>query len=194
MTYRQGTDREARARPRVPKVACKNPSVESVPLSATLPRIWVVRAGHQGKYGELFRSQSIVALSIEFNHPASRATAAALVAAGYSPGNAPSLAAVLRRFAVDLKVAESVISPISGQQRYLVGMVTSDYRFVINGDEPGLQHLRDVSWQAELQASEFPIQLRRSLGSPMVFYLPAAQRDLTSFLHEQGLLTAHVEN
>jgi predicted Mrr-cat superfamily restriction endonuclease len=136
----------------------------------------------------LFRSRSIVAVPIEFNSHASLATADALVAAGYSPGNAPGVAALLRRFALDLEVGEFVISPVSGQQRHLIGMVASDYRFVLNEDNPGLQHLRDVSWYAEVPASEFPIQLRPTLGSPMVFYLPAAQHHLRSFLREQGLL------
>ena len=174
-------------REKTPFLACENLSVLSVPQPGIPPpRIWVVRAGRGGKYIDLFRSRSIVAVPIEFNSHASRATADTLIAAGYSPGNAPGVAALLRRFALDLEVGEFVISPVSGQQRHLVGMVASDYRFDLNEDEPRLRHLRDVSWQAEVPASELPIQLRRTLGSPMVFYLPAAQGDLRSFLHERG--------
>jgi predicted Mrr-cat superfamily restriction endonuclease len=172
-----------------------NPSVHSVPQPViSSPRIWLVRAGRGGKYIDLFRSRSIVALPIEFNSHASLATAASLVAAGYSPGNAPGVAALLRRFALDLEVKEFVISPVSGQQRHLVGMVASDYRFVPTADYSELHHVRDVSWQAEVPASEFSVQLRRTLGSPLALYLPAAQGELTSFLHEQGLLSGATDD
>lgn len=97
------------------------------------------------------------------------------------------MAALLRRFARDLEVGDSVITPVSGQQRFLVGTIASDYRFAHEG-EPGLRHRRNVLWQAEVPASNLPGQLRRALGSPMVLYLPAAQGDLRTFLHEQGLL------
>ena len=52
-----------------------------------------------------------MAVPIEFNSHASRATADALVAAGYSPGNAPGVAALLRRFALDPEVGEFAYQP-----------------------------------------------------------------------------------
>jgi restriction system protein len=151
-------------------------------------RVWVIRAGKGGKYADLFWARSIVALAVDFRADASEATAAGLTEAGVAAGNAPPVAALLRRFALELEVGDVVVCPVSGQKRYMIGRVASDYRFVDDEGDTGLHHLRSVTWQGELTASDLPLNLRRTLGSPMMLYLPAAQEQLMSHVMGSGAL------
>jgi predicted Mrr-cat superfamily restriction endonuclease len=104
-------------------------------------RVWVIRAGKGGKYADLFWARSIVALAVDFRADASEATAAGLTEAGVAAGNAPPVAALLRRFALELEVGDVVVCPVSGQKRYMIGRVASDYRFVDDEGDTGLHHL-----------------------------------------------------
>jgi predicted Mrr-cat superfamily restriction endonuclease len=160
--------------------------VQNLGQSNTPQQIWVVRAGRGGSYADVFLSRSIVALPVVYEADAREATTEAVAAAGHPAAKAPVVAALLRRFATDLREGDTIISPVSRQQRHLVGTIVGGYRFVAVEEDPGLRHVHAVDWRGEFSTAWIRPGLRSVLGSPMPLYRPAAQEELWAVIRDLG--------
>jgi restriction system protein len=91
-----------------------------------------------------------------------------------------NVASVLWRFAKVIKVGDNVVTYDSAKREYLLGEVTSEYRFVDNRGEHA--HVRDAKWNLRVQRDTLEVATRNSLGSTLTLFLipPDAIADLES--------------
>lgn len=88
-------------------------------------------------------------------------------------------ASVLWRFAKVIKVGDTVVTYDPTKREYLVGEITSDYRFQPKrGDHP---HGRDVSWHHRVSRDLLSVPTRNSLGSTLALF--AIAEEATKELH-----------
>lgn len=86
------------------------------------------------------------------------------------PGTNQNAASVLWRFSHVVKSGDTVVSYHPAKREYLVGEITSDYRFDLKRfkDHP---HVRDVKWIARVSRDALNVSTRNSLGSTLTLFL-----------------------
>lgn len=77
---------------------------------------------------------------------------------------------MLSRFRFAMKVGDSVITYNSELRKYLVGEITSDYRY--KSDSPGgYNHIRDVEWKGSVSRDDLSVETRNTVGAIMTLFL-----------------------
>lgn len=133
--------------------------------------MWMVRAGPKARYIDEFRDKSIVAIGWgQLNDLSSIETREELAAAisrawpEWPTGKIRNATGQIFRFARELQIGEHVISYAPESRTYLLGVISSAYRYDENtvGE---LFHVRSVKWNLEVDRDALSIATRNSLGS-----------------------------
>jgi restriction endonuclease Mrr len=145
-------------------------------------RLWVVRAGENLRYRDVFRDRSVV--GIHFNWSKSSkdlltagrdelATEAAQLDPDLAPGAVPGVAGQLWVFAHELAIGDLVLTPGDRGHTFDLGRVTGDAARAPEGAP--LSFTRSVDWTAmEVKASSLRSDLRNSLGGIQTVFAPRA--------------------
>jgi predicted Mrr-cat superfamily restriction endonuclease len=153
---------------------------------STAGAIWVIRGGRQGQLLDTFLSGSFVGIDVPGVGDVTSLTTAdvteRLVGSGMTEGKATGLAAVLDSLATRVQAGDIVITPEKGSAEYRVGLITGSYEFAHG---IACAHRRKVRWLGALGRDEIPDSFRRTLGSPMPLYRPAAQDKLDVLIRQK---------
>ncbi len=84
-------------------------------------------------------------------------------------GKNQNVASVLWRFAHVAKVGDTVVTYDAAKREYLLGEITSAYRF--ESDRKKHPHIRDVKWQQRVSRDVLSVATRNSLGSTLTLFL-----------------------
>lgn len=88
---------------------------------------------------------------------------------GSKPGKNQNIASVLWRFAQVVKPGDTVVTYDPTTRDYLIGEITSDYRF--EPSRPGHAHVREAQWRARAPRDILTVATRNSLGSTLTLFL-----------------------
>ena len=141
--------------------------------------VWVVRAGPGGRHAEAFERAGIVAVSVE-GVPSivgltwEEVSAQATRQPGENPARARGHAAMLYRFANELKTGDLVLTPEPDGAGLLVGRLINDYEYREHAAD-GHRHVRRVEWLGHVSRSDLSQQARQTIGAPMAVFKPGAQ-------------------
>lgn len=98
----------------------------------------------------------------------------ATVYPGSKPATNQNAASVLWRFSRVLKVGDAVVTYDPTKREYLLGEVTSDYRYEPKRSKEH-PHTREVTWEARVSRDALSVATRNSLGSTLtLFAVPEA--------------------
>lgn len=131
--------------------------------------MWMVRAGEGAFFVDEFRQKSIVAIGWEdvgdLSGVSDYQAIRRLVEDAYpdaKDGNKSASAGQLRRFRLEFKVGDRVVSYDPQKRSYLVGEITSDYQF-----KPDLRfpHIREVKWLGEIARDSLSPSTKNTLGA-----------------------------
>jgi predicted Mrr-cat superfamily restriction endonuclease len=149
------------------------------------PPVWVIRAGRKGQHARKFFEGSLVGLGLEdigsvqglSAHEVRDRMAEALNALP----KAQTYAAILFRFANELRIGDRVATPNAEDGTVLFGLVAGEYFYAPDSPVPGCSHLRQMTWLAALRRERLPRAVLRSIDTPMPLFFPGNQvglRDL----------------
>jgi restriction system protein len=138
----------------------------------------MVRAGEGGYLVDEFQERSCVAVGWERVGDLTSVTSLAEVRAAVAkafpeakPGNVIITGSTLHKFRSVVRISDHVVTYDPGKREYLLGTVTSDYRY-----EPGSfehhPHLRDVSWTGRISRDALSPSSKNTLGSPVTIFEP----------------------
>jgi restriction system protein len=142
--------------------------------------VWIVRAGPAAEVAAAFEDHSIIAVGypelgdltgLEWPDLVARAAAALPEISG----KVYQVAAMMRRFAINISEGDCVATAVSGTGDLLFGIVIGPYEY---RDAPGLgdyPHIRRVSWVGRLRRGDLPPEVIQGLRSPQTVFQPAAQ-------------------
>lgn len=149
-----------------------------------MKRAWVVRAERNGRLYDAFKENSLMAIGWREIGPLttlnSREKIAGLVAKTWPEWKPQALAMAagqLHRFRNEMQVGDTVVTYDPGRRVYLLGEITSDYRWdeSVDPDDP---NVRSVSWKGEISRDLLSIRSRNSLGAiSTLFLLPREVAD-----------------
>jgi restriction system protein len=145
---------------------------------------WMVRAGEGGSLIDEFALGIVSVGWDELNEAVTAKSQAELrdrLAHAYpnsKPGAHQNAASVLWRFAKVLKVGDTVITSDPTRREYLIGEITSDYRY--DASRSTQRHVREVKWLHRVSRDILKVATRNSLGSTLTLFLipPEALADL----------------
>jgi len=86
-----------------------------------------------------------------------------------SAGRKANAIAVIHKFRSVVAIGDTVITYDGGAREYLVGRVTSDYRFEEGAIEE-YSHLRDVRWESRVDRDRLSAASKNSLGSTLTLF------------------------
>lgn len=137
--------------------------------------MWMVRAGQGGYLIEHF-AKGFVAIGWEGMGDLTSFTTRELLRTRYDQvrpgepdGRAVNAVGVMHKFRAVVKVGHKVISYDPQEREYLVGTVTSDYRFQ-PGVVPDYDHVRNVTWNGRVGRDGLTVGTRNSLGSTLTLF------------------------
>lgn len=138
--------------------------------------VWMVRAGEGGwRIGE-FRSRSIVAIGWqEMGDMSSLKTREDFVRQigriypDNSKAQTSTSAGMAFRFVREMKIGDGVVTYDPSERRYLVGELTSDYRY--DSDQPDGPNVRNVRWRGQVPRDSLSVSARNSLGAIATLFL-----------------------
>lgn len=132
--------------------------------------VWMIRAGQGGYLVEDFAAKNIVAIGWnqlgDLTMLRSRDAIKELCRQTYpkdKPGKVVTSASVVHKFRNVIQEGDGVVTYDPNTREYLVGEITSDYRFdstVI----PDHANVRDVAWRSRISRDALPGATRNSLG------------------------------
>ena len=159
-------------------------------VTAAAPTVWLIHAGRQAVYASFFWNEGVVALGYGWVGPLDHISHADVVErlerVVTPAAKATGIAAMLERFYDEVRLDDLVVVPDSPNRRYLFGRVRGEYAFVPDEALVDIAHRRPIEWMAAVSRDELPLQVRRSLGSPMQLYRPGAQNAILSLPHWTG--------
>lgn len=138
-------------------------------------RVWMVRAGREGRYEELALDQDVCVIGWSelgaIQPSASRDDLKASIAAVYGEASAPSLASQagqIYRFVNDIAVDDLVVLPLMTASAHVaIGRISGDYAYREDPPFEGTdaRHTRPVEWLARsLPYERFDSDLREAFG------------------------------
>ena len=147
-------------------------------------RMWMVRAGRNGRWAEAFLSERVVGLGWEALGDSTRfSTKAAMLSAmmrAYpekTEGQAASGVSQLWRFQRELSIGDDVVTYESGTRLYHLGKITSEARYV-PGEIEELTLRRSVDWNASASRDTLGDDTKNRLGSTItLFKVPVSAAD-----------------
>lgn len=137
--------------------------------------MWMVRA----EGGTLFQafSAGVVAVGWEkvtdLSEARSRDRVREFYEAAYpedSPGKAANAIGVLHKFRSTLEVGHRVLTYSPDDRQYLVGDITSDYRYSSAEVGAHWSHVRDVTWLGRVRRDDLSQSTRNTLGSTLTLF------------------------
>lgn len=154
---------------------------------------WMVRAERGGRLFDLFKDKSVVAIGWSeigsLDDLASRDKIASQVAKQWPewhPQKVSMSAGQLHRFRNEMEIGDRVITYDPGRRVYLLGTISSDYRFdpSVDPDDP---NARSVAWDGEVSRDLLTVATKNSLGALSTLFLvpESAAADLERALETQ---------
>lgn len=148
--------------------------------------VWMVRAGEGGHLVDEFAKGVITVGWDELGDATTMKSQTQLreklaaVYPGMKPGAHQNAASVLWRFAKVLKVGDTVVTSDPARREYLIGEISSDYRYEERRKDH--RHARDVKWLHRVSRDVLHVSTRNSLGSTLTLFLipQEAAQDLLS--------------
>src|SRR5437868_5984223 len=138
--------------------------------------VWMIRAGQGGYLAEEFGNKNIVAIGWsqlgDLTNLRSREEIWDLCRKTYpkdKPGKVITSVSVLHRFRNVIQKGDGVVTYNPNNREYLVGEITSDYRFDPNAisEHP---NIRSVTWQSRVSRDALPSSTRNMLGSIITLF------------------------
>jgi restriction system protein len=138
---------------------------------------WMVRCGRGGRFFDVFRDRSIVAVGWatvgDLSSFRTRDQFVAAVRRGY-PDFTDQAALVggsqLFRFAIEFTEGDRVVTYDPRARRYLCGELIGPYIFDANEENEGLRNQRPVRWGPEIARDAISQASRNSLGSTLTIF------------------------
>ena len=142
--------------------------------------VWVVRAGPGGEHACLFEEAGFVAiqdLGVGDLSDGSRREIALRVAQALPADSTKvfQVAAMFRRFVLDIRVGDRVLTPDSQAGEIIFGEVSGEYEHEVGPRAPGYVHVRAVHWLGRVKRSELAREMLGALSAPQTVFQPAAQ-------------------
>lgn len=137
--------------------------------------VWMVRAGEHGRLIEEFE-KGFVAIGWHAMGDLGSIQTPDQMRAAYmraypnaKAGSVGNAAAMAFKFAKVIAVGDHVISYKRVERKYLVGEITSNYRYQpgVVGDYP---HIRQVNWTGRVERDSLPSSTRNALGSTLTLF------------------------
>ncbi len=137
--------------------------------------MWMVRA----EGGTLFEKFSVGLVAVgwsglgDLSEAGSRDRVRELYENGYpgeSAGKTANGIGVLHKFRSVLEPGHKVVTYSPDDRQYLVGDITSDYRFSLAEVGPDWPHVRDVSWLGRVSRDDLSQATRNTLGSTLTLF------------------------
>lgn len=133
--------------------------------------IWMIRAGSQGLYLDVFESGQ-VAIGYDVAEDLSKTRSLDDVKAAYLKANPGSskietavAAGVIEKFLRVIKEDDPVVTYDPGQRVYWIGRIAGPYQFQSTGDTP-VPHRRKVVWEnRHVSRDDLPAKTKYSLGT-----------------------------
>lgn len=132
---------------------------------------WVVRAERNGRLFDAFKEKQAIAIGWSeigsLSDLTDRSQIAARVVAAWpdwKPQAIAMAAGQLHRFRNEMAIGDFVVTYDPGRRVYLVGTVSSDYRWdeVVDPEDP---NVRSVKWKGEVSRDLLSVRSRNSLGA-----------------------------
>jgi len=143
---------------------------------------WVVRAGRKGRYASEFEIGGSVAIRFQPVGDVSgmsRSQVTELVALK-RPGKKQRIfadAGMLYRFANEIEVGDTIITPDGGTRELLFGEVAGPYEYRRIPAVSDFQHVRKVGWLGRCPRDDLPEKVLSSLGSRQTVFEPKGHED-----------------
>jgi restriction system protein len=163
--------------------------------------VWMIRAGQGGYLVGDFANKNIVAIGWnqlgDLTKVRSRDGIMKLCRQTYpkdKPGKVVTSASVVHKFRNVIEQGDGVVTYDPNTREYLVGEITSDYRFD-SSVIPDHANIRDVDWRSRVSRDVLPSATRNSLGSTLTLFAisPDAWDDLQATVGKENGSTPGVE-
>ncbi|PNG25405.1 restriction endonuclease [Methylocella silvestris] len=142
-----------------------------------MPSSWMIRAGRQSLYFEIFRTEKFVSVGWAeagnlsgFHNRKALAAHLRLVFSDYTEQMAIVAAGQLFRFVKEIKIGDQVVTYDGGARTYLCGRITGDYVFDPKQEIDGLSNRRTVDWEKERSRDDLSQTARNTLGSTLTLF------------------------
>src|SRR5918997_249267 len=133
-------------------------------------RMWVVRAGEEGRFYEDFKRNGIVAIGWHEHGDLSGANNHAgikqMIEKAYSDnklGWKNLITSQVARFVLEFKEGDYVLTYDPKTRNYLIGKISSPYRY--DPTQKGYRHVRSANWEGEIPRDRLSISTRNTLGA-----------------------------
>lgn len=140
-------------------------------------RAWMVRAGNDNELTEQFEQQGWVAIGWSRVGDLSGIDSRSAVKERYveahpkhSAYKAGVNAGQLHRFANVIEEGDLVLSYDKSIREYLVGTISSEYKFEPTGADADYPHVRRVEWDEHVDRDKFSRQTKNTLGSVLTLF------------------------
>jgi len=138
-----------------------------------MSNVWMVRAGRGGACVDDFQKDKCVAVGYGVQIDLTGSTTREhlfqrLRDANQWPGS--NGAATIARFVLDMKQGDQVVTYDPEKREYIVGKVTSGYRFTPNRVGDWANSSRDVAWTGRVSRDDLSAVARNSLGSLLTVF------------------------
>lgn len=157
-----------------------------------VPKTWMVRAWKGGRYFDLFKDNSVIAIGWSYIGPLDALRTREAIAERladewpeWHPQKVSMSAGQLFRFRHEMQRGDRVVTYDPGRRVYLLGTISGDYRYDPELDDDAM-NARPVQWEGEVSRDLLSVATKNSLGAiSTLFLLPReAAADL-----ERGLKT-----
>ena len=142
-----------------------------------MAKTWMVRAKEGGRLFDVFKEESVIAIGWtdigSLDSATTRKEIAARVAEqwpNWHPQKISLTAGQLHRFRNEIKTGDRIVTYDPGRRVYLLGTVSSDYRFDPNIASDA-RNARSVDWKGEVSRDLLSTATRNSLGAIMTLFL-----------------------
>ncbi|XEV12393.1 restriction endonuclease (plasmid) [Vibrio alginolyticus] len=141
--------------------------------------MWMIRAGERAYLIDTFKDKCCVGIGWSALGDLSEVTNEAELKTKYleeypdqHPSKSSNAIAMVKKFRFDIKTGDRVISYDPTKRVYLVGNITSDYRYEKSEiDDSDFNHIRKVEWFGEVKRDDLSISTRNTLGSTLALFV-----------------------
>lgn len=158
--------------------------------TVSAPPVWLLRAGHKGRYATDFILNGVAAIgwpAVGDLRGRERRELIAAVKEHYGEKGASGTAGMLWRFANEIVPGDLVLTPDPETRELHVGTVTGEYEFRSNPPVEGYPNVRPVDWSRQFSRDDLPKRILYQLGSLLTVSQPSAQAELRAFLAATSL-------
>ncbi|MDA0385192.1 restriction endonuclease [Vibrio owensii] len=140
--------------------------------------MWMIRAGERAYLIDTFKDKGCVSIGWSELGDLSEVTNETELKTKYlaeypdqHSSKSSNAIAMVKKFRFDIKVGDRTISYDPARRIYLVGNITSDYRYEKSEiDDSDFNHIRKVEWIGEVSRDDLSISTRNTLGSTLALF------------------------